>query len=357
MLSPTDRRPVKMASFGLLLAFATTASASVSPPVLNRIDVPIDVIESIRTYTIKPHDGREPSDEYKREMESVAVDWLTDLGSDPWRVTFLGLESEFSDSPYAPLPQYLRVYGGGFELTVGFDDEINSYMSADEIQNRISFVGSSGFPILELNSEDWRFEASVPSTHIEKGIRVTKFGDGSMTLTIDTGFFAVYGTDRRVVPGVPEFIMPEFAYFQHRQAFTGEITLEMSIDAFKKAETAQEHPTWREIQHEAWRRANAPSIFELMSIYAGDHLASAEGQPAVTFRAHRTRNVAEEFSGEHMVSATITVFDLPNDSIKGQRWTGLVRFNDDQWYLERLYLSQKCRRGPDEDRWTSSPCE
>lgn len=346
-----------LALSGLMCAAAPSVAASGQPSPPYLAEAPEGGEQSTRSYAILPHDGREPSDEYRREMENHAGNWLAALGSDPWRITFTDLASELVENPHTPLPQYLRVPGDGFELTIGFDDEIHGGLTAEEVQSRINFVATSGFPIEEIETEDWRFEASVPSTHIDKGIRVTRFGDGAMTLQIDLGFFAVYGRDRRVVAGVPEVILPEFGYFQKRRAFAGEIKLEMSIDAFIQAPPTKDHPTWREVQHEAWGRAHAPSVLELMSVYSGDHLASAKGQPAITSRAHRTTQVAAELSDQHMVSATISLFELADDSVEAQRWSGLARLHEGKWQLERLYFSQRCRRGPEKGRWTSAPCE
>lgn len=229
-------------------------------------------------------------------------------------------------------------------------------MSPEEVQALVNFIGTDGFPMTNLSSNDWKWEASLTKANITNGIRVAKFADGRLILKIAAGLSAVLCQDRRVVSGIPYPTLPEFAYLNHARPFDGEITLEVSIAALKV--TANEHDAaiWRNINHEAWKRAKAPSVFELMSLYAHRHLAQAEGLPAITFQAYRTNEVPEAFEDQHMVSATITIFGMLDDSIEAERWSGLARMHSGEWYLERLYLSRKCRRAPDEYRWTSSPC-
>lgn len=331
----------------------TTESTDSIPAV--RTKLPREFIENIKAYRIISSDGRPPSAEYKQEMSKKAAKWLTKLGSENWQVEYLGLKAAVSESPYAPLPQYIRVSGPGLGITIGLDNSINADMTAQEVQNLINFVANSGFPIEELDNDHWYVQASTPSSHIERGFRVTEFGDGKMTLMISTDFFAVYGQDKRVVPD-PDAYTPEFAYFQNRQSFRGDISLKISFDELQSVDAPADDPTWRKIGHEAWGRASAKSLFDLFSVYAESHLEKAEGQPVINFRAHKTTNVPTKFAGSDMVQAAITIFGLPDDSLKAQRWTGLARFGDGTWYLEELWLSQKCQRGLANDRWTSLPC-
>lgn len=323
------------------------------PP--SRANLPKEFVKSIKSYRILPSDGPPPSMEYKQEMSKRAAKWLDKLVSENWQVEYSGLRAEVSENSYAPLPQYMRVSGLGLDLTIGLDNHINANMTADEVQGLINFVSNSGFPIEKLGNDHWHIEASTLRSHLETGFRVTHFGNGKMTIKISTDFFAVYGLDKRVIP-FPDALTPEFAYFQNRQSFRGDITLQISIDELQSADDPIGDPTWRKIGQEAWGRASAKSIFDLFSVYADRHLENADGQPAITLRTQKTNNVPEKFAGSDMASTTITIFGLPDDSVKTQRWTGLARFADGMWYLEDLWLSQKCQRGEHKERWTSEPC-
>jgi hypothetical protein len=340
------------------LGFTVPAHAAQTDP-----NIPYDVAEPskrdslIRSYAIAPHDGREPSAEYMRETSTKTAAWRTQIESNKWQPSFANLTGEFDANPFAPLPQYLRIAGDDVSLTIGFDQKINANMSATEVEGLINYIGTEGFPIGALSSEDWKCDARLlRSPHITSGIRVTKFEGGTMVLKINTDFSAVACQDRRVTSGLPNPTLPGFAYFNHAQPFAADLTLETSIPALKRTVTTANPTIWRNINHEAWKTVQASSVFELMSIYADGHLSVEEGRPAITFQAYRTEDVPEGLKGQHMVLATITTFGILDDSIEAERWSGLVRLQDGKWYLERLYLSQKCRRGPEEYRWTSSPC-
>ncbi len=358
MRFPINRTSIAAALLCVTLGFTVPAYAAQTDP-----NIPFEVAERserdtlTRSYAIHPHDGREPSGAYKRETEAKAAAWLTQIGSNKWQPDFAGLTGEFEANPFAPLPQYLRVFGGNVSFTIGFDQKINANMSAAEVEGLINYIGADGFSISALSSEDWKCDARLlRSPHITRGIRVTKFKDGALGLKIGTEFSALACQDRRVTSGLPYPTLPDFSYVSLAQAFAADLTLEIAIPTLKGAVTTTNPAIWRKINHEAWRLARAPSVFELMSIYADGHLNAAEGRPAVTFNAYRTDDVPEGFKDHHMVLATITTFGILDDSIEAERWSGLARLHDGKWYLERLYLSQKCKRSPEPGAWTSSPC-
>ncbi|MEO0464623.1 MAG: hypothetical protein AAF127_15965 [Pseudomonadota bacterium] len=309
-----------------------------------------------RSYSIAPHDGRSPSVDYRDEMKAQISDWLADLKNVPWEASFLDLEAERIEEPSAQPSREIRVYGAEIEFFIGLDDEIDADMSVREVQELISYVRIDGLQIAGLETPDWRFQALPAHSRIDQGIRVIQFGSGEITLVIDTDFSAVYGRDRRVVAGVPEDILPEFVYLEERQRFSGKITLHIAFNELPSHRDSDDRSVWRKIGHEAWRRDHAPTIFELMAINAGEHMKSGEGNPVVTFRVNRANFVPPGLEGEHVVSATITVFDMLDDAVKAERWKGLAMLSNGHWFLQEMYLSQKCRRGPDLEVWTSLPC-
>lgn len=312
--------------------------------------------EFTRSYSIAPHDGRSPSVEYRKDMKARAINWLADRKNEPWEAEFSDLTAELIEHSSAQPSREIRVYGADIELFIGLDDEIDAGMSVREVQELISYVRVDGLQIAGLGTPDWRFQALPAHPRIDQGIRVIQFGGGEIALVIDTDFSAVYGRDRRVLAGVPDDILPEFAHLEERQQFSGQITLHIAFDEFPRHRDSDDRSVWRKIGHEAWRRDHAPTIFELMSINAGERIKSTEGNPAVTLRVTRTKFAPAGLEGKHVVSATITVFDMLDDAVKAERWKGLAMLSNGHWFLQEMYLSQKCRRGPDQEVWTSLPC-
>lgn len=285
-------------------------------------------VEFTRSYSIAPHDGRSPSVDYRKDMEARASDWIADRKNEPWEAEFSDLTAELIEHSSAQPSREIRVYGAEIELFIGLDDEIDADMSVREVQELISYVRIDGLQIAGLDTPDWRFQALPAHPRIDQGVRVIQFGGGEITLVIDTDFSAVYGRDRRVVAGVPEDILPEFAYHEEQQRFSGQITLHIVFNELPRHRDSDDRSVWRKVGHEAWRRDHAPTIFELMSINAGARMKSTEGNPVVTLRVARANFAPAGLEGEHVVSATITVFEMLDDAVKAERWKGLAMLSN-----------------------------
>ena len=186
---------------------------------------------------VEPSPVRPPSAEYRDSVQQITSDWHDSLPSKIWQTSFCGLQATPTEVEPAFLPHYLNVSQDSLHLTIGLTEKIDAAMSASEVEQIIAYIASDGYPIAELSNADWTVKALTPKSHVAQGIEVAEFSNGRLVLRIQPEFFAAYGRDTRVIPP-SDAPMHRKAYFHDRYSFSGDITLEISIDGLASQHSA-----------------------------------------------------------------------------------------------------------------------
>ncbi len=135
----------------------------------------------------------------------------------------------------APLPNYIYVQGSWPRITIGFAEVVDSSTSVAALQDAVSFVANSGYPVPGLDAfKNWAIHAQSPSSSTSDGIQIVSSGPGQMRLKVSyPRFFALYGIDLRSdVFQWADVSTPESCFFQIRQDFTGEIEFSLEIEGW-----------------------------------------------------------------------------------------------------------------------------
>ena len=165
----------------------------------------------------------------------AAAEWLAGLGEKGLVLSEGEKKHKFVGRKIAGSQSVMFVFEKpGWYVTLGFSGAISASTDVNTVRARLKYVALDRLPTPGLEVKGWEIKPRTPVSSFKRGVEIVEFRDGVIKLRIKTQFFALYGRDPGVL--VPaDASMPKSAYFQIRQAFPLDLTLEAPISMGKES--------------------------------------------------------------------------------------------------------------------------
>ena len=165
----------------------------------------------------------------------AAAEWLAGLGEKGLVLSECDGKHKFVGRKIAGSQSVMFVFEKpGWYVTLGFSGAISVTTDLKTVRARLKYVALDRLPTPGLEARGWEIKPRTPVSSFKKGVEIVEYRDGVIKLRIRTNFFALYGRDPSVL--VPaDASMPKSAYFQIRQAFPLDLTLEAPISMGKES--------------------------------------------------------------------------------------------------------------------------
>lgn len=112
----------------------------------------------------------------------------------------------------------------GWWVTLAFHGTFNESTSLETMQKNFWFATLDQLPTPGLDVPGWKIKPQTPRSSFKDGVKLLKFGQGEINVSIKTEFFALYGRDPGIL--VPaDAPAPANSYFQIRKKFPLDLTL------------------------------------------------------------------------------------------------------------------------------------
>ncbi len=163
------------------------------------------------------------------DITQRATEWLAARRETGLILVEKSMDSAFTGSRIAGSESVMFNYAAdGYRITLGFGTEITPDSTIAQLREQIEYVALDALPTPGLREEGWEISPRTPISSFSEGVELLDYRDGRITLRIKTGFFALSGSDSRVI--VPaDAGMPEDAYFQIREEFPLDLTIDAPI--------------------------------------------------------------------------------------------------------------------------------
>lgn len=170
--------------------------------------------------------GEKPTAEAARKASEK---WLAGLGKKGLVLSQRGKEHGFVARKVIGRKSVMLLFQKpGWYVNLGFSEAISADTPLETIRSRFKYIALDRLPTPGLELQGWEIRPQTPVSSFKKGVEIVGFRDGMLQLRVKTRFFALYGRDPSVL--VPaDAPTPKSAYFQIRQSFPLDLTLEAPL--------------------------------------------------------------------------------------------------------------------------------
>jgi len=107
--------------------------------------------------------------------------------------------------------------------------------------------------------------------------------------------------------------------------------------------------TYASVNLDSWASRNAASVMDLFRPIIDSHPESLDGRPEMEISMRRN-------SAGNSLTVRITNLGYLDDSVSGEKYTGMVTRTANGWHLKSLWKQSLCARGPKAGQWIKGNC-
>lgn len=117
---------------------------------------------------------------------------------------------------------------GDYWVSFGLSEEVSSQnVTLNTLKTTFRYFAVTRLPLPGFEKLDgWDVNPVTPISSFSEGVEFLSLSNGKVSLRVKTSFFAIYGSDRRIISQLPaDSAAPLGSYFQVRRSFPLDLTL------------------------------------------------------------------------------------------------------------------------------------